>query len=210
MKPVAAEVPQITTSLRGHRALVVPVLPCEPCGQDMPVDHPCPAAVRRSLRASAATVHPSPGALETIHARTRQTTATSERDSAMTDPIPPARHTVPALREMAGNVRAKAKDVEAEAAELHCAADEIDAIAAQLQATHHPAGTRAPAERPCTTCGQATFDDGLGPQHVDPHLPCVPPSQQPATGPASPSVPAGPSAGAQEQDDGKTGEGEQR
>ena len=211
MKPVAVEVPQITTSLRGHRALVVPVLPCTPCSQSMPADHSCPAAaVRRSLRDAAATVHPSPGALETIRARARQTVATSERDSAMTDPIPPARHTVPALREMAGNVRVKAEAVEAEAAELHRAADEIDAIAAQLQAAHQPAGTRVPAERTCTTCGQATFDDGLGPQHVDPHLPCVPPSQQPATGLASPSAPAGSSAGAHEQDDGKTGGGERR
>ena len=123
-----------------------------------------------------------------------------------TDPILPARHTVPALREMAGNVRDKADEVAAEAAELRRAADEIDAIAAQLQAARTAAGMRAAAERTCTTCGQPMFDDGLGWRHTDPGLPCVPPSQQPATDPAQ----AVPVAGAQEQDDGSAGGGEER
>ena len=198
MKPAAAAT-RITTSLLGHRVLVVPVLPCTACGQDMPADHQCPAgAVRDSLRLAAATVRPSLGALETIRARTRPTAAPTERDSVMTDPTSPARHTVPALREMAGNVRAKAKDVEAEAAELRRAADEIDAIAAQLVAKQQPAGARAPAERPCTTCGRPEFDDGLGWQHTDPHLPCVPPAH-----------PTAPTA-ATDEDDGSADGGEQR
>ena len=167
------------TSLHGRRVLVVPVLPCAPCGQDMPADHQCTAPdVRRSLRLAAATVHPSPGALQAIRARISQTAAPRERASSMTDPTSPARHTVPALREMAGNVRAKATDVEAEAAELYRAADEIDAIAAQLQATRPLAGA---AERTCATCGRAEYDDGLGWQHTDPHLPCAPPAPAAAT-----------------------------
>ena len=176
MTPPAAEEPRTATSLHGRRVLVVPVLPCAPCGQDMPADHRCTAPdVRRSLRLAAATVHPFPGALQAIRARIAQTADPRERASSMTDSTSPARHTVPALREMAGNVRAKAKDVEAEAADLHRAADEIDAIAAQLQATRQPAGTRAPGVRACATCGRAEFDDGLGWQHADPSIPCAPP-----------------------------------
>lgn len=169
--------PRITTSLLGRRALVVPVLPCEQCDQDMPADHPCPATdLRRSSRLAADTVHPSPHALETIRARIHQDTAAtraprSERDTTMTSPTDPAhsRHTVPALQEMAGNVRDKAKRVQAEADELHRAADEIAAIAAQLQAVRPP-------ERPCDTCGRAMFNDGPGWQHKNyPHLPCPAP-----------------------------------
>ena len=87
MKPAPDGAPRTTASLHGHRALVVPVLPCEECGQDMPADHPCPAAaVRRSLRGAAATVHASPGALETIWARTRQPAALAKETAKETAP----------------------------------------------------------------------------------------------------------------------------
>ena len=136
--------PQVAASLRGHRVVVVPVVPCTPCGQDMPVDHECPTAtakVRQLLAVAANTVHPTPGALQAIRARTcpsapatAQAAAPSEEDDAMTTPIPHSQHTVPALQEMAGNVRTKAREVQAEATELYRAADEIDAIITRLLA----------------------------------------------------------------------------
>ena len=199
MKPAAAEEARTATSLHGRRVLVVPVLPCTSCGEDMPADHRCAGPdVRRSLRLAADAVHPFPGALQAIRARISQTAASRERASSMTDPTSPARHTVPALREMAGNVRQKAEDVEAEAAELRRSADEIDAIAAQL-ATRQSAVPQAQAERPCATCGRPEFDDGLGWRHRDADLPCV------ASAP-----PAAPVAAGKEHEGGNTGAGEQR
>ena len=83
--------PPATSSLRGHRALVVPVMRCEPCGQDMPVDHACPAPdVRQLLRLAANTVHPSTGALATIRARTHPSAPESTSTSG---PLPPAKRT---------------------------------------------------------------------------------------------------------------------
>lgn len=41
----------LTTSLLGgHRALVVPLAWCGPCGQDMPVDHDCTRTEAATVR----------------------------------------------------------------------------------------------------------------------------------------------------------------
>jgi hypothetical protein len=62
----------LTTSLAGHRALVVPLAHCGECRQDMPVDHDCPT-VRELVQLAANTIHPGPDALQVIRARTSGT-----------------------------------------------------------------------------------------------------------------------------------------
>lgn len=95
-------------------------------------------------------------------------------------------HTVPAIQQMARTIADQADKAESDAVNLRRAANELAAIAAHVARLHDTTTspdtpTRTRIEHPCPTCDQPTYDDGLGPRHTNPHIPCTPPTQQLAT-----------------------------